>query len=74
MPLFEKVILAIQETSTSCHIIRTNIFHFTDGEGLMVNFRYFALLLMMHFTLKFQVAVTSRTNVWGLVKTLLRAV
>ena len=41
MPLVEKVILAIQETSTSCHIIRTNIFHFTDGEGLMVNFRYF---------------------------------
>ena len=38
-PLFEKVIPAIQETSTSCHIIYTIIFHFTDGEGLLVNFR-----------------------------------
>ena len=37
--LFEKVIPAIQETSTSCHIIHTIIFHFTDGERLSVNFR-----------------------------------
>ena len=35
----EKVIPAIQETSTSCHIIHTITFHFTDGEGLSVNFR-----------------------------------
>ena len=34
---------AIQETSTSCHIIHTIIFHFTNWERLMVNFRYFLL-------------------------------
>ena len=39
LPLFAKVIPAIQETTTSCHIIHTIIFHFTDGEGLSVNFR-----------------------------------
>ena len=39
LPLFEKVIPAIQETSTCCHIIHTIIFHFTDGVGLSVNFR-----------------------------------
>ena len=33
LPLFEKVIPAIQETSTSCHIIHAIVFHFTDGEG-----------------------------------------
>ena len=43
LPLFEKVIPAIRVTSTSCHIIRTIIFHFTDGEGLLVNYRKFLL-------------------------------
>ena len=43
LPLFEKVIPAIQETSTCCHIIRKIILHFTDGEGLSVNFRLFLL-------------------------------
>ena len=38
-----KVIPASQETSTSCHSIHTIIFHFTDGEGLSVNFRKFLL-------------------------------
>ena len=38
LPLFAKVIPAIQETSTSCHIIHTIIFNFTDGEGLSVNY------------------------------------
>ena len=33
LPLFEKVIPAIQETSTSRHIIHTIIFYFTDGVG-----------------------------------------
>ena len=41
--LFEKVIPAIQETWTYCHIINiiihTIIFTFTDGEGLSVDFR-----------------------------------
>ena len=41
--IFEKVIPAIQETSTSCHIIYTIIFHFTDGEGLSVDFGSFLL-------------------------------
>ena len=38
LPLFEKVIPVIQETSISCFIISTIIFHFTDGEGLSVDF------------------------------------
>ena len=33
LPLFEKLIPAIQETSTSCHTIHATVFHFTDGEG-----------------------------------------
>ena len=37
--MFEKVILAIKETSTSCHIIHTVAFHFTDEEGFSVNIR-----------------------------------
>ena len=27
----------------SGHIIHTSIFHFTDGEGLLIDFRYFLL-------------------------------
>ena len=39
--LFENVTLVIQDTSTSCHIIQTIIFHFTDWEGLSGDFRSF---------------------------------
>ena len=33
LPFFEKVIPAIQETSTSCQTVHAIVFHFTDGEG-----------------------------------------
>ena len=37
LPLFEKVIPGILETSPSCHIIHAIVFHFTDGEGFRLN-------------------------------------
>ena len=43
LPLFEKVLPLIEETSTSCHIIRTTIFHFLVGRGYRSIFAIFAL-------------------------------
>ena len=48
LPLFAKVFLAIQEISTSCHIIHTIIFHFTDGESISVNFHLSLLYHMVY--------------------------
>ena len=48
LTLFEKVIPAIQETSTSGHIIHTIIFHFNDVEGLSVDFRLFCSTIKIY--------------------------
>ena len=43
LPLVEKEIPAIQETSSYSRIIHTVVFHFTGGERLLANFRSFLL-------------------------------